>query len=140
MTNCTVRLLVVLLFLAVVAGCGNSNAKYVPVSGTLTYKGQPMPGVQLMFEPDDLNTKAPSIAMTDAAGKFEMLMGTTPGVYRGKVKVICDDPLTAVGGKTQVAKEVEPAYRELCAKYGHGKSTYELTIDKAEKNLELKLD
>lgn len=128
------------VLLLVVAGCGSSNAKFVPVSGTLTYKGQPIPGVYLRFEPDDLNTKATSMAMTDSAGKFEMMMGSTPGVYRGKVKVFCDDPLAAMGGKTEIPKEIEPAYRALCAKYGQGKSTYELTIDKAEKNLELKLD
>lgn len=128
------------LWLAALAGCGSSNAKIVPVSGTLSYKGQPMPQVQLRFEPDDLTTKATSTAMTDAAGKFEMLMGTTPGVYKGKVKVLCDDPLFAVGSKTPVPKEVESGYRELCEKYGHGKSTYELTIEKPESNLELKLD
>jgi len=39
-----------------------------------------------------------------------------------------------------VPPEVEKAYRELCAKYGAGKSTYELTIEKSNPNLELKLD
>jgi len=126
--------------LSVLAGCSNSNSAIVPVSGTLTYKGQPISGVYLRFEPDDLNTKATSSAMTEAGGKFVMLMGTTPGVYKGKIKVYCDDPQAAMGGQTAIPKDIEPAYRELCAKYGNGKSTYELTIDKAEKNLELKLD
>jgi hypothetical protein len=126
--------------LLVVAGCDGSNSKICKVSGTLTYKGQPIPQVQLRFEPDDLTTKATSMAMTDASGKFEMAMGSTPGVYKGKVKVYCDDPLAAMGAKSPIPKDVEPAYRELCAKYGHGKSTYELTIEKSEPNLELKLD
>ncbi len=122
------------------AGCGNPNPNICEVNGTLTYKGQPIPQVYLRFEPDDLTTKATSMAVTDASGKFEMAMGSTPGVYKGKVKVFCDDPMAAMGGRTPVPKEVEPAYRELCAKYGAGKSTYELTIEKNEPDLQLKLD
>lgn len=112
----------------------------VRVSGILTYKGQPIPQVYLRFEPDDLTTKATSMAVTDASGKFEMFIGSTPGVYRGKVKVYCDDPLAAMGGRTPVPREVEAAYRELCKKYGAGQSTYEATIDKPNSNLELKLE
>jgi hypothetical protein len=91
----------------------------VRVSGTLTYKGRPIPQVYLRFEPDDLATKSTSMAMTDANGKFDMAIGTTPGVFRGKVKVICDDPQAAMGGKTPVPREIESAYRELCKKYGN---------------------
>ena len=132
--------LLVSLLLAAITGCGDSNAKMCKVSGTLSYKGKPIPQVYLRFEPDDLTTKATSMAMTDANGKFEMFIGSTPGVYRGKVKVFCDDPLAATGAKTPVPAEIEPAYRELCSKYGAGKSTYELMIDKSNSNLALKLD
>jgi hypothetical protein len=132
----------VLCALAVLAlaGCGNSNPNICQVNGTLTYKGQPIPQVYLRFEPDDLTTKATSMAVTDASGKFEMAMGSTPGVYKGKVKVFCDDPMAAMGGRTPVPKQVEAAYRELCAKYGAGKSTYELTIEKHEPDLQLQLN
>jgi hypothetical protein len=140
MFSCPRWLLVSIAVLAASSGCGGSNSNIVKVSGQLTYKGQPIPGVYLRFEPDDLNTKSTSMAMTDAAGKFEMLLGSTPGVYKGQVKVLCDDPLAAVGGKTAVPKEVEPAYRELCAKYGHGKSTYMLTIEKSEPDMKLDLN
>jgi hypothetical protein len=125
---------------AMIAGCGESNARICRVSGTLTYKGKPIPQIYMRFEPDDLTTKATSMAMTDARGRFEMAMGSTPGVYRGKVKVFCDDPLAAMGAKSQVPAEIEPAYRELCAKYGAGKSTLELTIDKPNSSLQLNLD
>ena len=132
--------LVVVALALFAAGCGESNSAICRVSGTLTYQGKPIPQVYLRFEPDDLTTKATSMAMTDANGKFEMMMGSTPGVYRGKVKIYCDDPLAAMGGKTPVPAEVEKAYRELCSKYGAGKSTFETTIDKSNSNLELKLD
>jgi hypothetical protein len=120
-------------------GCG-VGAKIAEVKGTLTYKGKPMPNVYLRFEPDDLSTKSTSMAVTDADGKFEMAIGSTSGVFKGKVKVFCDDPLAAVGGKSAVPKEIEADYRELCDKYGSGKSPYELTIDKANPNLQLALD
>src|SRR5438094_10244227 len=106
------RRLVFLFSLALaLAGCGGSTSNICKISGTLTYKGKPIPQVYLRFEPDDLTTKATSMAVTDANGKFEMAMGSTPGVYRGKVKVYCDDPLAAMGGKSPIPKDVEPAYR-----------------------------
>jgi hypothetical protein len=45
-----------------------------------------------------------------------------------------------MGAKSQVPPDIEPAYRELCAKYGAGKSTFELTIDKPNSNLQLNLE
>lgn len=140
MSTSAYRTLIVLLLLIALAGCGKSNSAICQVKGRLTYKGQPIPQVYLRFEPDDLTAKATSMAVTDAQGRFEMFMGSTPGVYRGKVKVFCDDPLAAMGAKSQVPKEIEPAYRELCGKYGAGKSTVELTIEKSDSNLELKFD
>jgi hypothetical protein len=134
-----VLLLEAVLILAL-TGCGSSSPDICAISGTLTYKGKPMPQVYLRFEPDDLTTKSTSMAVTDANGKFEMMIGSTPGVFRGKVKVFCDDPLAAMGARSPVPKEIERAYRELCAKYGAGKSTYELTIDKPTSNLQLKLE
>jgi hypothetical protein len=123
-----------------VSGCNNSNSPICKVRGTLTYQGKPIPQVYVRFEPDDLTTKATSMAVTDAQGRFEMFIGSTPGVYRGKVKVFCDDPLAAMGAKSQIPKDIESSYRALCSKYGAGNSTYELTIDKPLSNLELKFD
>ena len=124
---------------AALTGCGSANSQMCEISGTLTYQGKPIPNVYLRFEPDDLTKKSTSMAVTDENGKFEMFIGSTPGVFRGKVKVFCDDPQAAMGGKTPVPPEIEPAYRELCAKYGADKSTYELTIDKANSDLQLNL-
>jgi hypothetical protein len=122
------------------AGCSGGDPNICQVSGTLTYKGKPIPGIYLRFEPDNFDTKATSMAITEANGHFEMLMGSTPGVYKGKIKVFCDDPLAAMGAKTEIAADIEPAYRELCAKYGAGKSTHEITIEESNSNLELKLE
>jgi hypothetical protein len=140
MRHCSNDITLAIALLFVVAGCNTSSSPICKVRGKLTFQGQPIPQVYLRFEPDDLTTKATSMAVTDAQGRFEMFMGSTPGVYRGKVKVFCDDPLAAMGAKSQVPRDIEPAYRELCKKYGAGKSTYELTIDKPLSNLELKFD
>jgi hypothetical protein len=139
MNRRTLWLWVTVACIPAAAGCG-SDSKICEIRGTLTYKGKPMPQVYLRFEPDDLTTKSTSMAVTDADGKFEMMIGSTHGVFRGKVKVFCDDPLAAMGGKSPVPKEIEPAYRELCAKYGTGKSTYVLTIEKSDTDLQLNLD
>lgn len=45
-----------------------------------------------------------------------------------------------MGAKSQVPADIEGVYRELCSKYGAGKSNYELTIEKSNTNLMLKLD
>ena len=45
-----------------------------------------------------------------------------------------------MGQTSPVPKEIEAAYRQMCAKYGSGKSKYELIIEKSDKNLQLNLD
>ncbi len=112
----------------------------VPVKGVLTYQGHPLPQIFIRFEPDDLTKKSTSMAITDKDGRFEMMIGSTPGVFRGQVKVFCDDPVAAVGSKSKVPADVEAAYRQFCAKYGGGKAAMELTIDKPQSNLALKLE
>jgi len=133
-------LCLLLLACCLAAGCSRTASDICPIRGRLTYRGKPIPQVFLRFEPDDLTHKSTSMAVTDANGNFEMFIGSTPGVYRGKVTVYCDDPLAAMGARTPVPKEVEAEYRELCSKYGAGKSSFQLTIDKPNPNLELKLE
>jgi hypothetical protein len=137
--RCAARLSLFALLLPALSGCGG-DSNICTVKGTLTFKGQPIPHVYLRMEPDDLKTKSTSMAVTDENGRFDMLIGSTPGVFRGKVKVFCDDPLAAMGSSTPVPKDVEKAFRELCAKYGTGKAGYELTIDKSHTDLKLDLN
>lgn len=123
-----------------IAGCQGSDGPICEIEGVLQYKGQPIPGVQLTFEPDDFGTKSTSFAMTDENGRFVMFIGGTQGVFKGRVRVRCDDPLAAMGQQTPIPAEIEPRYRELCEKYGTETSKYMLTIEKANKNLVLDLD
>jgi hypothetical protein len=126
--------------LLALAGCSSGDQRMCEIEGTLRFQGKPMPNVQISFQPDDLSKKSTSMAMTDASGHFVMQIGSTPGVFKGKNKVICDDPLAAMGSKTAVPADVEANYRAMCAKYGYGKSSYELTVEKTNKKLDLNLE
>lgn len=131
-----------LAFLAsaiLMAGC-TSRVDIVPISGTLTYQGKPMPYVFLRFVPDDGAVKSTSMAVTDEQGRFTMMIGSVSGVYRGTATVFCDDPLAATGSKTDVGKEVEGLYREFCAKFGKGKAATTLTIDRPDNSLVIALE
>jgi hypothetical protein len=57
-----------------VAGCGSDSAKadrqkVTPVTGTVTYKNQPVAGATVTFRGD--GKILPAVALTDAAGKFK---------------------------------------------------------------------
>jgi hypothetical protein len=74
------------------AGCGGSaHPDVVPVSGTVTFQGQPLAGAQVVFH----NDKSPRAASgeTDAQGKFKLTSfepgdGATIGEYRVSVSKI----------------------------------------------------
>lgn len=55
-------------------GCGKQDAELVPVTGTLTIKGQPAGGIMLRFMPDAVenNTGPSSSAITDENGNFTL--------------------------------------------------------------------
>jgi len=58
--------------LQLMSGCSNSapaRAKTVPVSGSVTFKGQPVEGAQVTFMGD--GSVLPAVAVTDANGKFK---------------------------------------------------------------------
>jgi hypothetical protein len=126
--------------IALALGCKAGDQRLCEIEGTLRFKGKPIPNVQISFEPDDLSTKSTSMAITDANGRFVMMIGSTPGVFKGKNKVICDDPMAAMGSKTAVPAEVESEFRALCTKYGYGKSKHEVTVETTDKNFQLNLE
>lgn len=79
-------------------GCGGgSGAKIetvVPVSGTLTFKGQPLEHHQVTLEPEDGRRAA--VGLSDAAGKFtlgtnDVADGAPPG--RSRVAVVFAPPM-----------------------------------------------
>lgn len=108
------RLILAIGLGVVAAGCGDPGPsahieKVVPVSGTLTYRGQPLEYHQVIFRATDGRRTA--IGITDAAGKFTLgTNGKDDGAPPGSHKVginyvgppIVDDP----------SKEpIDPAFR-----------------------------
>jgi hypothetical protein len=92
------RLTASVLAVVFTAGCGDSGPvpdiiPTVPVSGTLTYNGKPVPSFKVVFSPTDGRKTA--MGTTDADGKFTL--GTNqPGdgaaVGTHKVTVAYDPP------------------------------------------------
>jgi hypothetical protein len=87
------------MFSVLLAGCGSDPGpqaepeNVVPVSGTLTYKGQPLEYFQITFLPAD--GRRPAMGVTDAAGKFTLGTnalndGAPPG--QNKVSVVFVGP------------------------------------------------
>ncbi|VTR95623.1 Uncharacterized protein OS=Singulisphaera acidiphila (strain ATCC BAA-1392 / DSM 18658 / VKM B-2454 / MOB10) GN=Sinac_4843 PE=4 SV=1 [Gemmata massiliana] len=129
--------LCVCLFLA---GCGNSGI--VSVSGTLTYKGQPVTNAIVHFVPEK---GRPSMGETDQNGNFTLLYDPqTKGAQIGKHKVFIMHNAAADAGKPGTVPGAAPKMsadqRELFSKYSGDRSKVEVTIEKSMSDLKLTWD
>jgi len=149
---CSLRVasLVILPILLALSGCGKGDyPEMAKVTGTVTYKGKPVPNMMVNFMPTE---GRPSWGKTDAAGKFEMVYDADyNGVKVGHHKVYFTPPANmAIGGVKSKAsnKEVAAAMgltpEEMAAireKYGSEQTTkLEVDVKKDPEVLELKLD
>jgi len=83
-----IRIGLLMSLLAAAAVCGCNRAGYpdtTPVTGTVTYKGEPVEGATVQLTPNSPEGK-PANARTDAQGKFKMKTfqdddGAVPGKY-----------------------------------------------------------
>lgn len=121
-------------------GCGGGNV--VAVSGTLTYKGKPVPNAIVHFVPD---AGRPSMGETDADGRFTLTYDPqTKGAERGKHRVFVMRNVTAEanlpGAVPGVAPKMSAEMSEFFAKYSGEKSTATVTIDKSTGDLKLDWD
>lgn len=64
------------LMMVGLVGCGNSSGgpqqKLVPVSGTVTYAGERLPGLRVLFVPLNKTAGQGAFAVTESDGKFEL--------------------------------------------------------------------
>jgi hypothetical protein len=129
------------LFICIfVAGCSSSNV--VSVSGTLTYKGQPVTNAFIHFVPE---TGRPSLGETDKNGKFTLVYDPqTKGAELGKHRVwvqynsLADaNQPGAIPGQTP---RMSNDWREFFNKYGGDNSKIEVVIDKSTSELKLEWD
>jgi hypothetical protein len=122
------------------AGCGGSDV--VSVSGTLTYKGQPVTNAYIHFVPEK---GRPSMGETDQNGRFTLVYDPqTKGAQLGKHRVWVQYNTVADAGRPGVvpgqAPKLSSDMREFFNKYGGDNSKVEVVIDKATSDLQLKWD
>ena len=83
-------------------GCSHSidaiPADVIPVEGTLTYRGEPVPEAQLTFRGD--NPSEPAFAVTDSSGKFRcMTNDSSDGMPAGEYVVTISSPRIGIPAK-----------------------------------------
>jgi hypothetical protein len=124
---------------ALLSGCGGSDV--VAVSGTLTYKGNPVTNAFINFVPEK---GRPSMGETDENGRFTLTYDPqTKGAQVGKHKVHVTINPTANFGKGSlpgVAPKLSTDMKEFFDKYSGAKSKVEVTIEKSTSDLKLAWD
>ena len=129
-----------ILVCVLAAGCGGS--KVVPVSGTLTYKGKPVPNAYIHFVPED---GRPSLGETDQNGKFTLTYDPqTKGAERGKHRVFVQYNAVAAANQPGAVPGETPRlsseWSEFFNKYGGDNSKVEVVIEKGTSDLKLEWD
>jgi hypothetical protein len=137
------RFLQILLIVSCIVGCGRGGPEIVPIEGTVTHNGEPVPNLRIYFVPTD---GRPSWGISDAAGHFVLdydpeRKGAKVGTH--KVWIVDEgaivDPTVAMSGGGARPKR-SPAISLIAEKYSREKSTLEVEVKKAERNFQLKLD
>jgi hypothetical protein len=130
---CVIPLLIVIVLI----GCGRKGPKVVPVAGTLTYKGQPVPNIEIHFLP--VSGDRPSWGHTDNQGRFELEYEfKVKGASVGEHKVIVrPKPAPDIYNRpVQLPKDMQA----FMQKYSAENSTKVVKIDKAIDDLRLDWD
>jgi len=142
-------MLVALPVLLALSGCGKGDyPEMAKVTGTVTYKGKPVPNMMVNFMPTE---GRPSWGKTDSAGKYEMVYDSDyKGVKMGHHKVYFTPPASTIDGGTSKASKKAIAEAagltteellEIRSKYGSEEITkLEVDVKKDPEVLDLKLD
>ena len=102
-----------LCLLAVTAGCSDSNPlDRQPVSGHVTWVGQPLTEATIRFEPMDARTKVEAGAqIVDGHYEIAAEQGLLPGTYRVIISALRDtgQSQSTMGQRQPIRSEVLPA-------------------------------
>lgn len=120
------RALGAILCLAVALGCDRSpeGPDTVPVSGTVTYRGSPVEGANVIFHPTEGSASTlASQSITDASGRFELSTHVgagkfKPGVVPGNYSVVITKLDTA-----SVSTTLAPPKNLLPQKYANANTS-----------------
>lgn len=117
-----------------VLGCGSKLPyEVVPFAGTVTYQGDPVPGLPIFFLPE---TGRPSNGFSDKNGKFNMIYTVkVDGVQTGKGSFYME--LSPSDGSLYDNREL---LQTIAKKYPKNNELLQFEITKKEKNFELKLE
>ena len=102
------RLLVTVIVLSIVSGCGKQNSGRVPVQGTVTYRGEPVALGSIALRPMR-ETSGPAAGTDIIDGKFEIPRHAGPGTgsYAARITIVrpseyaAADSFARQGGKVQ---------------------------------------
>jgi len=131
------------------AGCGNSDLpEMARVTGTVTYKGKPVPNMMVNFMP---TAGRPSWGRTDAVGHYEMNYDAdNMGAMTGHHKVYFNPAVATIdGGASKKSREAAASQlglspddiKSILDKYGKETTTkLEVDVTKDPTVLDLKLD
>lgn len=110
------RHFVLLLACVVVCGCNRPKLGGVPVSGTVSYRNQPLKGGTVSFHPVDPGQTRPATAKINSDGAYSAGMlqnepGLMPGEYRVSVFAL-DRPLyeSAPSQQRDIASQIPGKY------------------------------
>jgi hypothetical protein len=134
------------------AGCGGGE-RVVSVAGTVTYNGQPVPGLVVSFVPEGVTETGVSSGETDPSGKYSLKVAKTgsSGAVVGKHKVWVSLPREAPADGTSdkpnkpkakgaTGTNVPAEVAAVLKKYGSLEKT-PLTVEvKGDEPIDLKLD
>jgi hypothetical protein len=134
-----------LLWLCAVAlaGCSSSGPDIVPIEGTITYQGEPVPNVRIYFFPTSGRF---SWGLSDEQGRFVLdydydhdgAKVDTHTVWLVDEGRNVDPTLAMSGGAGR--KKRSPELAAVIAKHSQDKSTLQVEVTKPDKNFQLKLD
>lgn len=126
-----------------VLGCSSGGPAIVPIEGTVTHNGEPVPNLRIYFAPTG---GRPSWGDSDASGHFKLEYdGDHKGALVGAHKVfVVDmggvvDETAAMSGAARPKRS--PAISEIVKKYGKREtSPLDVEVKKPDRNFQLKLD
>ncbi|HUT93657.1 MAG TPA: hypothetical protein VMY37_29605 [Thermoguttaceae bacterium] len=124
----------VVLGLAWVVGCGGpGTAPTVKVTGTVTYNGEPVDGVNVGFIPDGEGAR-PASGTTDASGKFSLsTFKSGDGATLGKHTVVITEPTDST--TTDDYSLPDESARRFPAKYENSRTSgLSATVEKGKEN------
>ena len=143
-------ILVILSIMTLVfaSGCGNKIKTY-PVTGKITYKGEPLVGASVAFSPKVEGQGLPALGVTDSNGVYKLQTekgrpygGTTPGEYIVKVsKTEIVKTGRKVPGASGEPQEETRSVSSLPDKYASGSLTpLKFTVEKKANTYDITIE